>query len=121
MIDDINSTSRQIHSSAGVCLQKGRGLLICEKIKLIRENAQMTQTELAKKLNVTRSAVNAWEMGTTMPTVKSVTELALLFGVSTDYLLDMPSCQTIPVDGLTDAEIISLMGVISCYKKNRNT
>lgn len=121
MIDDINSASRQIHSSAGIYLQKGRSLLIYEKIKLIRENAQMTQTELAQKLGVTRSAVNSWEMGISTPTIKSLVEFAMLFSISTDYLLGMPSDKTISVDGLTDEEIVSLMSIINCYKKNKNT
>ena len=114
MTDDINSANRQIHSSAGICLQKGRSLLIYE-------NAQMTQTELAQKLGVTRSAVNSWEMGISTPAIKSLIELAMLFGISTDYLLDMPSAKTISVDGLTDDEIVSLMSIISCYRKNKNT
>ena len=68
----------------------------------------MTQAELARKLGVTRSGVNAWEMGITTPSTQYIVELALLFKVSTDYLLDMPSTATISVDGLSDREIASI-------------
>ena len=47
----------------------------------------MTQTELAKKLGITRSSVNAWEMGISVPSTQYIIELSLLYKVSTDYLL----------------------------------
>ena len=41
--------------------------MIADKIKLLREASHLTQTELAKKLNITRNSVNAWEMGISVP------------------------------------------------------
>ena len=41
--------------------------MIYEKIKMLREKAGMTQVELAKRLGLSRAAVNAWEMGITVP------------------------------------------------------
>ncbi|MFA7192934.1 MAG: helix-turn-helix transcriptional regulator, partial [Bacilli bacterium] len=43
-------------------------LPIAERIKILRTNASMTQTQLANRLGVTRSSVNAWEMGISIPT-----------------------------------------------------
>ena len=48
-----------------------------------------TQSELARRLDVTRSSVNAWEMGTSLPGITKLMELAQFFGVSTDYLLGL--------------------------------
>ena len=45
--------------------------MIADKIKLLREASHLTQTELAKKLNITRSCVNAWEMGISVPATRS--------------------------------------------------
>lgn len=95
--------------------------MIADKIKMLREQMGITQAELAKRLGVTRSGVNAWEMGTTTPSTMYVVELALLFGVSTDYLLDMPKTKTISVNGLTDREIASLTEIVECYNFNRHT
>ena len=36
--------------------------MIAEKIKELREANSMTQNEVAKRLGITRSSVNAWEM-----------------------------------------------------------
>ena len=90
--------------------------MIADKIKLLREKSGMTQVELARKLGVTRSGVNAWEMGITTPSTQYVVELSLLFKVSTDFLLDMPVGVTVSVDGLNDREIASIVEIIDCYK-----
>lgn len=41
--------------------------MIDQKIKILREKRGITQSELAKKLGITRSGVNAWEMGISVP------------------------------------------------------
>ena len=50
--------------------------MICDTIKELRERAGLSQSALAKKVGVTRSAVNAWEMGLSIPTTQYVAELA---------------------------------------------
>lgn len=61
--------------------------MIADKIKSLRENQNKTQSELAKQLGITRSSVNAWEMGISVPSTQYVVELAHIFKVSADYLL----------------------------------
>lgn len=90
--------------------------MIADKIKLLREKNGMTQAELARKLGVTRSGVNAWEMGITTPSTQYIIELSLLFKISTDFLLDMPSGVSVSVDGLSEREIASIVEIINCYK-----
>lgn len=55
--------------------------MICDTIRELRERAGLSQPALAKKVGVTRSAVNAWEMGLSIPTTQYVAELAQLFDV----------------------------------------
>ena len=94
--------------------------MIADKIKLLREKSGMTQAELARKLGVTRSGVNAWEMGITTPSTQYIVELSLLFKVSTDYLLGMPTGVTVLVDGLSDREIASIVEIVNCYKNKKS-
>ncbi|MBQ8840014.1 MAG: helix-turn-helix transcriptional regulator [Clostridia bacterium] len=93
--------------------------MIADKIKLLRERNEWTQTELAKKLGITRSGVNAWEMGISIPSTQYIVELSLLFNVSADFLLGIKNTASVPVDGLTDKEIVSIMEIIACYKENK--
>lgn len=94
--------------------------MIADKIKMLREKRGMTQAELARRLGVTRSGVNAWEMGITIPSTQYIVELSQLFKVSTDYLLDMPDTPTVSVTGLNDREIASIVEIIECYREKGN-
>ena len=56
------------------------------KIKQLRENANLTQQQLSENLNVDRSTVAKWETGEAMPRADKLPELAKIFGCSIDYL-----------------------------------
>lgn len=58
-----------------------------EKLYTLRRSADMTQADLAEKLNVSRQAVSRWEMGTAMPDVDNLIAISDLFGVTLDDLL----------------------------------
>ena len=94
--------------------------MIADKIKLLREQRGLTQSELARQLGITRSGVNAWEMGVTVPSTQYVVELSMFFNVSTDFLLDMPKTASISVEGLNDKEISILTDLIAVMKSKRN-
>jgi transcriptional regulator with XRE-family HTH domain len=89
---------------------------LAEKIKLLREKSDLTQSELAKMLGLSRSGVNAWEMGLSIPSTPYVVELAKTFQVSTDYLLGMDNTATIPINGLTEKQVSAVLDVIQCFK-----
>ena len=93
--------------------------MIADKIKMLREKQNMTQTAVAKRLGITRSSVNAWEMGISVPSTQYIVELSQLFHVSSDYLLDIPKTATINVDGLTEREISAVVEIISCFQNRR--
>ena len=96
--------------------------MICDRIKQLREQAGYSQAQLAKRLDVTRSSVNAWEMGLSMPTTQNVVTLAKLFHVSADYLLGLTASSSIVLDGYTQEEIELLYKLIRYFddqKKQR--
>ena len=96
--------------------------MICDRIKQLREQAGYSQAQLAKRLDVTRSSVNAWEMGLSMPTTQYVVGLAKLFHVSADYLLGLTASSSIVLDGYTQEEIELLYKLIRYFddqKKQR--
>ena len=87
---------------------------------MLREKSGMTQAEMSRKLGITRSGVNAWEMGITVPSTQYIVEIALLFGVSTDYLLGLNTTAYVTVAGLNDREIASIVELIECLKNSKN-
>jgi len=58
-----------------------------EKLQMLRKKQNITQEELAEKLNVSRQAVSKWEAGQTMPEVEKIIELARMYDISLDYIL----------------------------------
>ena len=93
--------------------------MICDTIKALRETAGFSQAELAKRLGVTRSSVNAWEMGLSVPTAQYVVEMAQLFRVSTDYLLGLNHNETIYIDDLTHEEKQILYSLINYFQSRQ--
>ena len=71
--------------------------MLAERIKTLREQAGMSQEKLAKRLGITRSSVNAWEMGISTPSTQYIAELAGLFRVSADYLLGLNETATVSI------------------------
>ena len=61
---------------------------IGQRIKSLRLKYNMTGNELGARLNVTRNAVSQWETDKRIPTSQMLSELAKLFNVSTDYLIN---------------------------------
>lgn len=93
--------------------------MVADKIKFLREQIGLTQSDLAKKLGITRSSVNAWEMGISVPSTQYVVELAGIFRVSTDYLLGMKTSAAVSVEGLTEADVEMVYALINhLWRKN---
>ena len=89
--------------------------MIADTIKNLRQQSGLTQSDLAKRLNITRSSVNAWEMGISIPSTQYVVELAELFKVFGDstririlYVLsesEMCVCDLATILGMTQSAI----------------
>ena len=58
-----------------------------DRLKELRKNKNLNQTDIAKMFDVTDATVSAWEVGKAQPSYDILTKLADYFNVSTDYLL----------------------------------
>ena len=63
-------------------------MTFAEKFLTLRKSENMSQEEIAEKLNVSRQAISRWEMGTAMPDAQNPLQISRLFKVSIDYLLN---------------------------------
>ena len=61
--------------------------MLSKQIKMLRINAEMSQSQLAEKLNVSPSTVGMYEQGRRAPAIEMLIEIASIFGVSLDYLI----------------------------------
>ena len=64
---------------------------------------------------VTRSSVNAWEMGLSTPTTQYIVALAKLFHVSSDYILDIEADQSISLRSYTEEEVAIVLNLLRYF------
>jgi len=88
-----------------------------EKLKTLREDNGFTQSELARKLQVSRACVSSWEMELTNPSTDNVLEIAKLFNVSTDYLMGMDAYSSISVNGLVVSDVSTVYNIVNRLRK----
>ena len=62
--------------------------IVAKNIAELRREAQMTQFELAERLNYSDKAVSKWERGESLPDVVVLKAIADTFSVTVDFLLE---------------------------------
>lgn len=60
---------------------------IGEKIYILRTNANMSQGNLAERLNVSRQSVSKWENNNSTPDIEKLVLIADIFGITVDELV----------------------------------
>lgn len=99
-----------------------------QTIQALRQQAQMTQEQLAERLFVSRELVSKWELGQRKPDIRLLREMAALFSVEIDVLADtdpfageLSSC--LPPDmALSEAEFAALLAdfLAALSERDRN-
>lgn len=96
------------------------------RIKFLRIGKKMTQTELAEKLNISKSIISAYEKGSRIPSVDTLIHIAHIFDVPTGIFFTHPTEEeinpiTVTVNGLTKDQIYVVETVIGGFKaQNEN-
>ena len=93
--------------------------MIHEQIKMLREQYNYSQADLAKKLGIARTSVLAWENQTSVPAMKHIVAMAKLFRISTDYLLEVDSKRTLSLEGLDEEEIAIICNLLNYFDKEK--
>lgn len=79
-----------------------------QRLRSLRAKANMTQAELAQKLDVSRPAVGSWESGKIRPRLDKLSQLAELFGITVSELMGEPAGQERSVRGTS--ALVPLLG-----------
>lgn len=92
--------------------------MIGDRIKELRTLRNLSQVELAKKLNVSKQSVSNWENENILPSVEVIKQLAEFFSCRTDYLLGLEDSKNyIEVSGLTDVQLAHIQYIIDDIRK----
>lgn len=76
----------------------------------------LTQQQLATRLNISKGIVSAYETGTRYPSYDILIKLATLFKCTTDYLLGLEKKRVIDVSLLSEKNIELLANLVEALK-----
>lgn len=65
-----------------------------DQLSELRKDNRYTQKQLAETLNLSDSSISNYEKGTNEPALSTLIKMALLFEVSTDFLLGLTNVRT---------------------------
>lgn len=87
------------------------------RLKKLRLQNEYTQEQLAKRLDLTKSVISAYETGLRLPSYSTLLSISDIFKVSTDYLLGKhENKQILDLSGLTEEEISALKLLVKAMK-----
>ena len=81
-------------------------IMFVKRLKELRNEAGLTQNDLAKYLSVAQSTIGMWESNKREPDFDMLQKLADFFEVTTDYLLGNEKPTPIQKSALTEKDIL---------------
>ena len=72
---------------------------VSEKLRILRNAYAMTQNEVAEVLGMSRTSFSKYENGATLPPLKVLRKLALIYNVPIEYLIHDNSTSVVFHDG----------------------
>ncbi|AJW76948.1 repressor [Marinitoga sp. 1197] len=87
--------------------------MLKDRLKKLRQDKGLTQEELAKKLNITRKSISAYETGRATPSPEMLKVIAEFFNVTTDYLLGIDEDKNKFPSNAIPAKFIPVVGKVS--------
>jgi transcriptional regulator with XRE-family HTH domain len=79
----------------------------------LRKNADMTQSELADKLYLTRQAISRYELGDSFPDISILISISEIFGVSLDKLINSgepTKAESLILESVADGKTDTVVG-----------
>ncbi len=90
------------------------------RLKKLRKQMGLNQTQLAKRIGVSKSLVSYYENQDRSPSPEILIKLSKIFHVSTDYLLGLESEQVLNVSNLSEDDIEFVKLTIEKLSKKYN-
>ncbi len=89
-----------------------------KKIKELRKLRNLTQDQLAKRLQVTKSTISAYESNTRFPSLDMLVKISKTFNITTDYLLGVNKKQYLDISDLNKRQTEIIKQTVEEFKKN---
>ena len=86
------------------------------RIKHLRQQANLKQSQLAQLINVSPALISAYELGDRKPSLEVLVSLAATFKVSTDYLLGLQYHTPCSLEGLSDQDAKAILTLVESLR-----
>jgi len=86
------------------------------RLKELREAKHLSQTDVAKRLDVTRSTISGYECNTITPSVEQLVKLAVLYNTSLDYMMGIENRFHLYLDDLTESQQQTILDMVERLK-----
>ena len=87
------------------------------RLRQLRERHKLSQEELGRKINRSKSVISSYENNLKVPSVDILTSLAVLYNVSLDYLVGIDKNQMVSVEGLSEQQMHVIRLVILEFRE----
>ncbi len=91
------------------------------RIQQLRMNLDLSQEALGKKIGRSKSVVCGYENNTATPPLEVLTQLAVIFNVSLDYLVGIDKNEMVSLSGLSDSQKELVHILIGEMKSGKNS
>ena len=88
------------------------------RIKELREQHNMSQAQLGRKIERSKSVISNYENNIKTPPLDVLTHIAVIFNVSLDYLVGIDKNEMISVNDLTESQKDLLQTIVFEFKDN---
>lgn len=99
------------------CMDKNN---MADRIRSLREENGLSLSEFGKRLEVTKSAIHAYEIGLNVPTLPVLYRMADEFHVSIDYLVGINNKNSLDIGHLTEKQrqfVRQMVGYLGTVKE----
>ncbi len=86
------------------------------RLRALRTTNNMTQTQLAKRIGVSKSMVSAYETSMRLPSYDVLIKIAYTLKVTTDYLLGVDKRDKLNIPSITEEQKQSIYAMIRTFK-----
>lgn len=92
------------------------------RLRELRRAKGMTQTQAAMRLGLSKTTISGYENNIKTPSLDVLVKLAILYGVSSDYILGLENRKLLQIDGLTTPQEEILRSLLKEFRsENQKT
>ena len=88
------------------------------RLQEMRKKSGLSQSQVASRLHLHSGTISAYENNVKTPSVGVLSDLALLYNTSTDYLLGHDNNEMVNLGGLSDSQKSIISSLILEFKRN---